>query len=105
MENLIVIMLIVALIFESGFWDSLDSYVNERFKFHHLPHLLMCPLCQTWWLSLLYITVTGNLSLFNILLCIINAHLVDFMPAIIGLIKNIVFKLIDIINNVVDYIK
>lgn len=100
-----ILMVIVALVFESGFWDSLDSYVNERFKFHHLPHLLMCPLCQTWWLSLFYIIVTGNLSLGNVALCLVNAHMVDFMPPIISTIKNLVFKVIEIINRLIDYIK
>lgn len=34
--NLLYISLIVALVFESGFWESMDDYVNEKFKF--LPH-------------------------------------------------------------------
>lgn len=93
--DLIILSLIVALVFESGFWDSLDEYINKRFKFHHLPHLLMCQLCQTWWLTLLYILVTGNLSLFNICVCLLIAYMGDVWRPILNLIKGYLLKLIE----------
>lgn len=103
--DLIIINVIVALIFNSGFWDNLDGYINERFKFHHLPHLFMCALCQCWWLSLLYVIVTGNLSLLSIMLCIVSASLTDFTLAVFGMLQNVLFKIVEIVNKLLDYIK
>ena len=99
--DLIILSLIVALVFESGFWDSLDEYINKRFKFHHLPHLLMCQLCQTWWLTLLYILVTGNLSLFNICVCLFIAYMGDVWRPILNLIKGYLLKLIEWMGRVI----
>lgn len=96
--NLLYISLTVALVFESGFWDTLDGYVNQRFKFRHLPHLLMCALCQCWWLSLLYVILSGNISLPAIVLCLINAHIVEIEMAFVAFVKNLLYKVIELIN-------
>lgn len=92
--DLILISILVALVFESGFWDSLDEEINKRFKFHHLPHLLRCGYCQTWWLTLLYILITGNLSLFNICICLLIANLNEFWIALIGIVKGYIRMLL-----------
>ena len=98
--NLIYISLIVALVFESGFWNSMDAYVNEKFKLHHLPHLLMCGLCQCWWLSLLYVITSGHLSLLALTLCLVNAHLVEIERAAIAFVKNLLYKVIEEVNKI-----
>lgn len=96
--QLLVISSIVALVYMSGFWDSLDEYINEKFKFYHLPHILECTLCQTFWLSLLYIIITGNLSIITIMLCLVNAHLNVVVIAIFRTVLNFILKIIDSIN-------
>lgn len=99
--DLIIIMLTVMLIFESGFWNTMDGIVNSRYRFHHLPHILMCQLCQTWWLCLLYIIVTGNLSLINILLCLVVANMGEIALPLWKLIKNSVKTFIEgLINKI-----
>lgn len=99
--NLLWIGLIVALVHISGFWDNLDEFINKKFKPYHLPYLLTCALCQTWWLSLLYIICTGNLTLFNIVLCLINAHLSKIYIPLWTLIENALLKIIELINRIV----
>lgn len=98
--NLLFIGLIVALVYLSGFWDNLDGYISKKFRFHHLPHILTCALCQCWWLSLLYITLTGNLTLFNIVLCLINAHLTKIYIPLWTLIENLLLKIIELMNKI-----
>lgn len=101
--DLVLISIVVALVFESGFWDSLDEEINKRFKFHHLPQLLMCSLCQTWWLTFIYILVTGNLSIFNICVCLFLANMVDIWRPAFNLIKGFVLTLIDNLYNYIKY--
>ncbi len=99
--NLLFIGLIVALVYLSGFWDNLDGYINKKFGLgYHLPHLLECPLCQCWWLGLLFITLTGNLTLFNIVLCLINAHLTKIYIPLWTLIENLLLKIIETMNKI-----
>lgn len=101
--NLLMINVIVALVYESGFWDNLDEYINNKFKFYHIPHILTCGLCQTWWLSLLYIIMTGNLNLMMIAICLFNAHLNKVVIALYKLIENLLLKLIGLLNNLIGY--
>lgn len=94
--NLICINLIVALVFLSGFWDVMDSELNKRVRFAHLPHILSCGLCQCWWLSLLYVIIAGKLTLLNVMLCLVNAHLTEITTPLITMIKNWMLKIIEI---------
>ena len=99
--NLLLINLIVALVFESGFWDNLDYFINKKFKFYHIPYILTCGLCQTFWLSLLYIIITGNLSILTIALCLVNANFNKIMIAFYKFIENVFFKIIELLNKLV----
>lgn len=97
--NLLLIAVFVALCFESGFWDSIDGYVNKRFKFYHLPHLFRCGLCQTWWLCFTYLLFSSNITLFNLVIAILIAHFTDTIRALFCSIREMVNKLINILNN------
>lgn len=96
--EMLLIMVIVTMIFESGWWDSLDSYVNSKFKFYHLPHVFMCSFCQTWWLCLLYLLITGGLSLYSIALALVVANLSEFTMGLLKTLKNGLLSLLDLIN-------
>lgn len=95
--NLICINLIVALVFLSGFWDVMDSELNKRVRFAHLPHILSCGLCQCWWLSLLYVIIAGKLTLLNVMLCLVNAHLIELTIPLFSTIKEWGLKIISLI--------
>lgn len=98
MINLLWINLIVALVFLSGFWEVMDSELNKRVRFAHLPHILSCGLCQCWWLSLLYVIIAGKLTLLNVVLCLVNAHLIEITIPLITTIKNWLLKITEIMN-------
>lgn len=92
--NLIWINLIVVLVYKSGFWDSLDAYVNKRFPLRHLPQVLTCTLCSCWWLSLFYIIISGHFSLLGIVYCLANGHLTNITLPLITVIEQWILKII-----------
>ena len=73
--DLAIITAILVGIFYSGFPYEFEELVSKRLKFgkFRLPKPFSCPLCMTWWTTLLYIIATGNLTLFNILVCLLLA--------------------------------
>lgn len=96
--NLLWINLIVVLVHESGFITYMDDWINERYKFHHLPYPVLCALCTTWWLSLLYIIITGHFTLPMIALCLLNAHMTKVTLPVYRLLENLALKLVDLLN-------
>lgn len=100
MVELLIIALIEAFIFESGWWENMDYYFNRKFRLCHLPKIFTCQFCQTWWLCLFYITIMGKLTLMNILLCLITANLGVMILPIITYIKNVWEKIIEKLNEI-----
>lgn len=98
--NLLFINIIVVLIFSSGFIDSVDEFIQKKFRFHHLPKPFSCALCTTFWVSVIFIFFTGNFSLLNLMLCLVSAHLTEITTPLITLIKNLLLKAIELINEV-----
>ena len=96
--NLLFINLIVVLVHESGFITYVDDWISGKWKFHHLPYPVLCALCTTWWLSLLYIIIAGPLSLMTILLCLVNAHLTKITQPLLRLLENVGLKIIELLN-------
>lgn len=99
--ELLWINLIVVLIFLSGFIDSVDGWISKTYKFHHLPKPFSCALCTTFWASLIYVLVSGQLSFLAVVLCLANAHLTEITTPLITLVKNALLKIIEVINNVI----
>lgn len=96
--NLLYINIFVCLVHEAGFFTYLDEWINDKFPFHHLPYIILCALCQTWWLSLLYIIICGPFNLMTIALCLINAHMTKIITPLYRLVENIMLKLLNLFN-------
>lgn len=100
--SLFLINLIVILAHESGFFISMDEWVSKKWKFHHLPHIMMCGCCQAFWLSVLFIIVTGNITLFNLMLCFLNCHVTKITIPLVKTVESILLKIIELINRFID---
>ena len=100
--NLLLINLIVIFAHESGFFLSLDEWVNRKWKFHHLPHIMMCGCCQAFWLSVLFIIATGNLTLLNLMFCFLNCHLTSVTIPLWKTVENFLLKIIELLNRLID---
>lgn len=87
MITLIWINLIVCLVYNAGFWDSMDYYVNQKFPLRHLPYIFKCCLCQDFWLSLIWLIASGNFSLLGLVLCLVSAHLTKVVIPLLKVVE------------------
>lgn len=85
--ELLMIAAVVMMIFESGWWDNMDELVSRRFRFHHLPKIFVCQFCQTFWLSLLWLLFTYEISVFSVFLALVNANVGEIMLPLFKLLK------------------
>ena len=96
--SLLLINAIMTLIHESGFISYVDDWINKKYPFHHLPYPILCLLCGTWWLSLLYIIIASPFNLLTIIFCLLNAHLTKITQPLYRLIENLLLKGIELLN-------
>lgn len=93
--DLILINLIVCLVFNANFWDTMDYYVSKKFPLRHLPYILKCSLCQCFWLSVLYLLVTGNFSLLGIVAALLNGHLTKIMIPFLKMLEEWALRVLE----------
>lgn len=93
--DLLLIASIVMMVFESGWWDSIDDWINRKFRFCHLPHIFKCQFCQCFWLSLGWLFITYEISLLSVFLALITANVGEVLLPLFKLIKGTVMKVIE----------
>lgn len=93
--ELLLISAVVMMIFESGWWDNMDEFVNRKFKFHHLPKIFVCQFCQTFWLSLLWLFFTYEISVLSVFLALLNANVGEILLPLFKLLKGALNKVIE----------
>lgn len=93
--ELLLISTVVMMIFESGWWDNMDEFVNRKFKFHHLPKIFVCQFCQTFWLSLLWLFFTYEISVLSVFLALLNANVGEILLPLFKLLKGALNKVIE----------
>lgn len=85
--ELLLIAAVVMMIFESGWWDEVDEWVSSKFRFHHLPKIFVCQFCQCFWLSLIYLLLSGQGVILSLFWALINANIGELLRPIFKLIK------------------
>ena len=93
--ELLLISTVIMMIFESGWWDNMDEFVNRKFKFHHLPKIFVCQFCQTFWLSLLWLFFTYEISVLSVFLALLNATVGEILLPLFKLLKGALNKVIE----------
>lgn len=73
--KLLIITAFVTGVFYSGFPYEIEEIISKRLKFgrFRLPKPFGCQLCMSFWLNIIYILCTCNVTLFNILACLLFA--------------------------------
>lgn len=100
--RLIIIACVVVLTIDlSGFIKSLKSFISLKLtkgkidsnSFSIKP--FDCSYCMTFWCSLLYITIAGQLTLVNILFALLCAYFSDVVRQLLIFVKDLCIKCID----------
>lgn len=60
-------------------------------------HIISCSFCQNWWVSLVYLIITHQLSLGSITVVLLLSFSTPLIYRMLLLIKDLINKLIDII--------
>lgn len=93
--NLLLINLIVVMVFNSGFIDSIDEMINRKWKFYHLPKPFSCALCMTFWTSVIWLLFTKELTLLTLAMALFSATLTTVTTPLLKLIENWLLKIIE----------
>lgn len=100
--NILLIAIFVVCVTDiSQFFHQMEEYVAKwlNLKQVHIK-LLECSLCQTWWLSLIYLICTNNITLINIVIAILISCFTTQIKDVITLFQDLITKLI---NKMYDY--
>lgn len=85
---MIYILLIIGFVFYSGFVDNIKILLskfltkNKMSTNNYSLKPFDCPLCLTFWLSIIYIIITNQFNLPYILLCCVNAYFANHIQLI-----------------------
>lgn len=87
--NLFLITVITVIIIDiSGFVPNIEQYIAKWLKAKNVHiHLIECSFCVNWWLSLIYIIFTNNLTIANIAYILFLSTLTPVINTIIITIR------------------
>ena len=107
--NLFIISVIWVLILDlCGFAHTIDKLLYRIFykgrayrEDAHFPPF-DCSMCMTWWSGLLYLLITGSLTLPYIAFLLLFAWLTTREKDILIFIKDLIIKLLDVLYNTLN---
>lgn len=98
--NLFLIACICTLVIESGFFDEIEARLSKiLFKNKHKLYfgkVFHCALCSTTWISIAYILILGEFSLYNLCIVLLFAYSTNVLAEILHLVLDICGKIIDL---------
>ena len=101
--NLILIQFIVVNIVDiSGIMDSIKNGLSKwlDIKITKPLPLIGCSYCSTWWTGLIYLMVTGNVTLYYVAILLMICSLTTVTMEVIYLIQDILIKILQIIRKI-----
>lgn len=110
LEMLMITTLITFVIDISGFFDAaLNAIWKTAFKNRKQPdtlewknisfflHPLECSTCGSWWLLLLFLILTHNLTILNVFIAGMMAFLTPIIKDLLIMVKDIFTKIINLV--------
>ena len=94
--ELFVLVVIVSVVFISGFPFELDNIISNKSKFHHLPEKpFLCVLCMSFWTQAIWLLITGQFTLISLLTALLLAYAAPTIQNVIILIKSCLDRLVE----------
>lgn len=110
MIKVLLIILIVGLVFDSGFVEELEQMIDRALhitghldNLHHfvLPKPFSCSFCMTFWCVLVHLIIVSNCSLIAcIAVALVSANLVEFVPPVLNMLKSVVYMIISLLTQI-----
>lgn len=103
-DLLLIQFIIVNIIDISGFIQETESMIARwlKVKSVHIPKPFSCSYCLCWWTGLIYLMVTGNLTLIYTAILLMICALTTTTADIVWLVKDIITKIINIISRIIN---
>ena len=99
--NMILIATIVVFILDiSGFSETIRKFFRALNK--RTPKVMVCSLCLTWWLSLIYLIITNAFKLQFICLALIIANTTSLISGLWWLIYDAINALIVALSRIIN---
>lgn len=99
--DLFLIACICTLVIDSGFFDEIEkSLSNKLFRNKHKIYfgkIFHCELCSTVWISIIYILILGEFSLYNLCIVLLFGYSTNILAGILHLVLDLCSKFIDLI--------
>lgn len=103
-DLLLIQFIIVNIIDISGFIQEMETMIARwlKVKSVHIPKPFSCSYCLCWWTGLIYLMVTGNLTLIYTAILLMICVLTTTTADIVWLVKDIITKIITIISRIIN---
>jgi len=103
LDLLLIQFIIVGIIDVSGFVQELEGFLSKWLHIRaRIPKPIGCSLCSTWWTGLIYLIITGNLTLPLVAFTLFISLLTTVTKDIIYLIQDIFIKIITTISKMIS---
>lgn len=101
-DLLLIQFIITGIIDVSGFIGEIEHSLSKWLKIKaKIPKPFSCSTCMTFWTGLIYLLITGNLSLLTISLTLFIALMTTVTSGVIILVRDLFLKIIDLINKII----
>ena len=101
--QMLIITAMVSIVFLTGFPFEIDAIINKHFPLYHLPDKpFLCNTCAVFWTLVIWLLITGNISLTSILGALLLAYFAPTISNLLALIKRCVDKILEATMRFID---
>ena len=102
--NIFIIACICTLIIESGFFDEMEIRLSKIFFRNktklYFGKIFHCSLCATTWISIAYILLHGEFSLYNLCIVLLFAYSTNILGELLHFVIDLGIKIIYLLRTI-----
>ena len=94
-------VIVVIIVDISGFIDSIKAFVGKVLGINNVSlKPLDCSFCLNWWVSLIYLLITNELSITAVMVTLLLSTMTPIIKDAIYLVRDLIGKIINKIYNI-----